>query len=48
VNLGSLKDYNAKPCLTRPQHRFFKGKRYFEADVDVHLFNYLALRGYRS
>ena len=41
-----LRRYNAKPCLTRPQHEFFVGPRlaYFEAWVDVHQFAYFARR----
>lgn len=41
-----LRRYNAKPCLTRPQHEFFVGPNltYFEAWVDVHQFAFFARR----
>jgi hypothetical protein len=41
-----LRRYNAKPCLTRPQHEFFVGPSltYFEVCVDVHQFAFFARR----
>lgn len=48
VNLGSAlrqltKTYNAKPFLTGPAaHRFCHGPGYCEADIDIHLFCYVA------
>jgi hypothetical protein len=58
VEMGSIqkslvKQFNGKPVLTRPQHSFFKGTTdkgvpYFELDLDVHIFNSLARRGFYS
>lgn len=43
-----LKNYNGKPILTRPQQKFFlaQDKSYFEVDLDVHSFAYIARRAY--
>lgn len=37
-----LTTYNEKPILTRPQHRFFNGKNYFELDFDLHSYAFIA------
>jgi len=37
-----LANYNDKPLLTRPQHRFYHGEGYLEVDVNVHGYAFLA------
>jgi hypothetical protein len=44
-----LTEYNMKPVLTRPQHRFYTDHRtYFEAVIDVHQFSYVCRRGFST
>ena len=44
-----LTEYNMKPILTRPQHRFYTDhKRYFETVIDVHQFSYVCRRGFST
>jgi hypothetical protein len=43
-----LRNYNGKPILTRPQHRFYSDPAgtYFEMDFDVHRYAYIARRAF--
>mmetsp|Transcript_1568 Transcript_1568/g.3580 ORF Transcript_1568/g.3580 Transcript_1568/m.3580 type:complete len:381 (-) Transcript_1568:165-1307(-) len=40
-----IKNYNAKPWLSRnPDMHKFKGRDYYEVNLDIHVYNYIGLR----
>lgn len=45
---GVMRKFQMKPALTRPQHTMTKQPLYFEIDICVHTFNYVARSVYAA
>eukprot|EP01023_Acetabularia_acetabulum_P037171 TRINITY_DN3519_c0_g1_i1.p1 TRINITY_DN3519_c0_g1~~TRINITY_DN3519_c0_g1_i1.p1 ORF type:complete len:518 (-),score=90.45 TRINITY_DN3519_c0_g1_i1:249-1802(-) len=43
-----LKKYNDKPVMTGPTHKFFRGHGYFEIDVDIHVYPFVARKAFQG
>eukprot|EP01026_Neomeris_dumetosa_P026577 TRINITY_DN21695_c0_g1_i6.p1 TRINITY_DN21695_c0_g1~~TRINITY_DN21695_c0_g1_i6.p1 ORF type:complete len:350 (+),score=24.21 TRINITY_DN21695_c0_g1_i6:146-1195(+) len=46
--LSLIRRYNGKPILTRPAHKFYRGQNYFEIDLDIHVYPFVARKAFQG